>query len=110
MQAESNFNTMERKSVKIWKYLVIHHSDETGTVGEVYMEEAQRVKKISVGQPLLVATVEPRPQEVQLGVVLQIKEATNGFCVQTEQGWWHISRNENLEILLGGPLEWGFAE
>ena len=94
---------------KIGKYICIYHSDESGQIGSVYMAEAQLMQKVTENKPLKIRTVEPAPKDVELGTVTSVSnyKTNESICVKTEQGWWHIERNENLETLLGGPLEWG---
>ena len=100
---------MGNPTYKISRYISIYCCDESGQVGSVYLAEAQLMQKVTENKPVKIKTVEPTPKEVELGVVIATSKykANESICIKTEQGWWHIKRNENLENLLGGPLEWG---
>ena len=97
---------------KIGRYISIYRCDELGNIGEVYMEEAKTSIKLTENKPLAIKSVEPSPKESSLGVILQAKNYKKEVSVDvlTEQGWWHIVRNENLETLLGDSLEYGYVE
>ena len=100
---------MGNQTYKISRYISIYRCDESGHIGSVYMTEAQLTRKVAENKPLNIKTVEPTPKEVELGVVIATSKykANESICIKTEQDWWHIKRNENLENLLDGPLEWG---
>ena len=103
---------MGNATYKIGRYISIYRCDELGNIGEVYMEEAKTSIKLTENKPLAIKTVEPSPKEVSLGMILQAKNYKKELSVDvlTEQGWWHIVRNENLETLLGDSLEYGYVE
>ena len=97
---------------KIGRYISIYCCDELGNIGEVYMEEAQTSIKLTENKPLVIKTVGPNTKEISLGTIQQAKNYKKEVSVDvlTEQGWWHIVRNENLETLLGDSLEWDITE
>lgn len=100
---------MGNPTYKTGRYISIYHCDESGHIGSVYMAEAQLMQKVTENKPLKIRTVEPAPKDVELGTVTVVcnYKTNESICVKTEQGWWHIERNANLETLLGDPLEWG---
>ena len=100
---------MGNQTYKIGKYIGIYHCEESGQIGPVYLAEAQLMQKVTENKPLKIKTVEPAPKAVELGTVTAVSnyKTNESVCVKTEQGWWYIKRNVNLETLLGGPLEWG---
>ena len=97
---------------KIGRYISIYRCDELGNIGEVYIAEAQTSIKLTENKPLIIKTVGPGTKEISLGTILQAKNYKKEMSVDvlTEQGWWHIVRNENLETLLGDSLEWDITE
>ena len=97
---------------KIGRYISIYRCDELGNIGEVYIAEAQTSIKLTENKPLIIKTVGPNPQEISLGTIQQAKNYKKEVSVDvlTEQGRWHIVRNENLEILFGDSLEWDITE
>ena len=97
---------------KIGRYISIYRCDDSGNIGEVYMEEAQTSAKLTETKPLIIKTVGPGTKEISLGTILQAKNYKKEMSVDvlTEQGWWHVVRNENLETLLGDSLEWDITE
>ena len=100
---------MGNATYKTGRYVSIYHCEESGQIGPVYLAEAQLMQKVTENKPLKIKTVEPAPKDVELGTVTDVcnYKTNESVCVKTEQGWWYIKRNENLETLLGGPLEWG---
>jgi len=100
---------MGNPTYKISRYISIYHCDESGNIGSAYMLETQLISKISEGKPLTIKTIEPTSKDIELGIVMSIHnyKKNESITIRTEYGWWHIKRNENLEILLGSPLEWG---
>lgn len=100
---------MGNPTYKISRYISIYDCNESGNIGSVYMAEAQLTSKISEGKALIIKTVEPTPKDVELGIVLSVHnyKKNESVIIQTEPAWWYIKRNENLETLLGNPLEWG---
>lgn len=100
---------MGNPTYKISRYISIYHSDNLYNIGTAYMVDAQLTSKISDGKALFIKTVEPTPKDVELGTVISIHNyrKNESIVIQTEHGWWYIKRNENLETLLGNPLEWG---
>lgn len=100
---------MGNATYKTGRYVSIYHCDESGQIGSVFIAEAQLMQKVAENKPLKIKTAEPAPKDVELGTVTSVSnyKANESVCVETEQGWWYIKRNENLETLLGGPLEWG---
>ena len=103
---------MGNPKYKIGRYISIYRCDDSGNIGEVYMEEAQTSAKLTETKPLIIKTVGPGTKEISLGTILQAKNYKKEMSVDvlTEQGWWHIVRNENLETLLGDSLEWDITE
>ena len=97
---------------KIGRYISIYRCDDSGNIGEVYMEEAQTSIKLTENKPLIIKTVGPNTKEISLGTIQQAKNYKKEVSVDvlTEQGWWHVVRNENLETLLGDSLEWDITE
>ena len=97
---------------KIGRNISIYRCDELGNIGEVYMEEAKSSIKLTENKPLIIKTVGLTPKEILLGTIQQAKNYKKEVSVDvlTEQGWWHIVRNENLETLLGDSLEYGYVE
>ena len=97
---------------KIGRYISIYRCDELGNIGEVYMEEAQTSIKLTENKPLVIKRVGPNTKEISLGTIQQAKNYKKEVSVDmlTEQGWWHIVRNENLETLFGDSLEWDITE
>ena len=97
---------------KIGRYISIYRCDDSGNIGEVYMEEAQTSIKLTENKPLIIKTVGPNTKEISLGTIQQAKNYKKEVSVDvlTEQGRWHIVRNENLEILFGDSLEWDITE
>ena len=95
-----------KENFTISKYVYIWHSDEGGTKGELLME-AQMSPKICVGKNHVVRTIEPTPNEVELGVVEcgcdYIKKES--VRIKTDKGWWLISHNEEKAWLLGDAPE-----
>lgn len=97
---------------KIGRYISIYRCDELGNIGEVYMEEAKTSIKLTENKPLIIKTVGPNTKEISLGTIQQTQNYKKEVSVDvlTEQGWWHVVRNENLETLLGDSLEWDVTE
>ena len=97
---------------KIGRYISIYRCDDSGNIGEVYVEEAKTSIKLTENKPLMIKTVGPNTKEISLGTIQQAKNYKKEVSVDvlTEQGWWHIVRNENLETLLGDSLEWDITE
>ena len=97
---------------KIGRYISIYRCDELGNIGEVYMEEAKTSIKLTEDKPLIIKTVGPNTKEILLGTIQQAKNYKKEISVDvlTEQGWWHVVRNENLETLFGDALEWDITE
>lgn len=97
---------------KIGRYISIYRCDELGNIGEVYMEEAKTSIKLTENKPLIIKTVGPNTKEILLGTIQQAKNYKKEISVDvlTEQGWWHVVRNENLETLFGDALEWDITE
>lgn len=104
-----NIMNMGNATYKTGRYVSIYHCGESGQIGSVYLAEAQLMQKVAENKPLKIKTVEPAPKAVELGTVTAVSnyKTNESVCVKTEQGWWYIKRNVNLETLLGGPLEWG---
>lgn len=100
---------MGNPTYKIGRYISIYRCDESGHIGSVYMTEAQLTRKVAENKPLNIKTVEPTPKNIDLGIIVAVSQyyANESISIKTDKGWWHIKRNENLETLLGGPLEWG---
>ena len=100
---------MGNATYKTGRYVSVYHCGESGQIGPVYLAEAQLMQKVTENKPLKIKTVEPAPKDVELGTVTAVSnyKTNESVCVKTEQGWWYIKRNVNLETLLGGPLEWG---
>ena len=96
----------------IGRYISIYRCDELGNIGEVYMEEAQTSIKHTENKPLVIKRVGPNTKEISLGTIQQAKNYKKDVSVDvlTEQGWWHVVRNEDLETLLGDSLEWDITE
>lgn len=96
---------------KVGQYVDVFHCDELESVKDVFMAEAKLLSKITIGKKMVLSTIEEcsKGKEVDLGIVNTTLNYKKGISiiVHTEQGWWYIVRNENLETLLGGPLEWG---
>ena len=109
---------MGNATYKIGRYISIYRCDELGNIGEVYMEEAKTSIKLTENKPLIIKTVGPNTKEILLSTIQQDKRYQDAAHPQkeisvdvlTEQGWWHIVRNENLETLLGDSLEYGYVE
>ena len=103
---------MGNATYKIGRYISIYRCDDLGNIGEVYMEEAKTSIKLTENKPLIIKTVGPNTQDISLGTIQQAKNYKKEVSVDvfTEQGWWHIVRNENLETLLGDSLEWDITE
>ena len=103
---------MGNATYKIGRYISIYRCDELGNIGEVYMEEAKTSIKLTENKPLIIKTVGPNTKEILLGTIQQVKNYKKEISVDvlTEQGWWHIVRNENMETLLGDLLEYGYVE
>ena len=95
-----------KETFTISKYVYIWHSDESGTKGEMLME-AQMSPKICVGKNLVVRTIEPIPNEVELGVVELGRAYKKGESVnlKTDKDWWLICHNEEKTWLLGDAPE-----
>lgn len=93
---------MGNPSYKIGRYISIYRCDELGNIGEVYMEEVQTSTKLTENKPLVIKAVGPNTKEISLGTIQQAKNYKKEVLVDvlTEQGWWHIVRNENIETLL----------
>lgn len=100
---------MGNPTYKIGRYISIYRCDESGHIGSVYMTEAQLTRKVAENKPLNIKTIEPTPKNIDLGIIVAVSQyyANESISIKTDKGWWHIKRNENLETLLGGPLEWG---
>ena len=103
---------MGNATYKIGRYISIYRCDDLGNIGEVYIVEAQTSTKLTENKPLIIKTVGPNTKEILLGTIQQVKNYKKEISVDvlTEQGWWHIVRNENLETLLGDSLEYGYVE
>lgn len=97
---------------KIGRYISIYRCDDLGNVGEVYIAEARTSAKLTENKPLVIKRVEPNTKEISLGTIQQAKNYKKEVSVDvlTEQGWWHVVRNENLETLFGDSLEWDITE
>lgn len=102
---------MGNPTFKVGRYVNVFHCDELGSVKDVFMLEAKLSSRITIGKELVVtfSGEYPNKKEVSLGTIYTTQDYKKGISiiVHTEQGWWYIVRNENLETLLGGPLEWG---
>ena len=95
-----------KETFTISKYVYIWHSDEEGMKGELLME-AQIGQKICVGKSFIVRTIEICAKEADLGVVEKGVHYTKrqSVTLKTEQGWWLVSYNENVNCLLGDSPE-----
>ena len=101
---------MGKPTFQIGRYVSLYRCDESGSLGEIILLEAQLTSKIVEGKDFAVSTVEayPESKEISLGIVQKTKDykKKKSIVIYTTLGWWYIARNENLESLLSDPLEW----
>ncbi len=102
---------MGNPTFKVGRYVNVFRCDELGSVKDVFITEAQLSSKITIGKELVVSPIGDysKAKEISFGIVHTTQNYKKGesVIVLTEQGTWYIVRNENLETLLGGSLEWG---
>ena len=102
---------MGNPTFKVGRYVNVFRCDELGLVKDICMTEAKLSSKITIGKELVISPIGDcsKAKETSLGIVHTTQNYKKGesVIVVTEQGAWCIVRNENLETLLGGSLEWG---